>query len=135
MGRVLLLLLLIHLALAFAAIVDCLGGEEKPQRLSRLSWSLIAVFGLLAGPIAWFTYGRPGPKLALPWSEPARSRPVAPDDDPEFLAELDRRSWRKPEPERKRPSPGPHEHADTPDDPDSDTSNDTTPDERNNGTG
>lgn len=128
MGRVLLLLLLIHLGLAFAAIVDCLGGEHKPERLSRLAWTGIAVFGLLVGPITWFTYGRPGRRLALPWSETAPARPRAPDDDPEFLADLARRAkpaWRPPESDRP---------ADTPS-PDTDAENsDTAPDERNNGT-
>ncbi|MGH3714187.1 MAG: PLD nuclease N-terminal domain-containing protein, partial [Micromonosporaceae bacterium] len=116
MGRLLVLLLLIHLGLAFAAIVDCLGGEQAPRHWSRLGWSLVIVFGLFAGPIAWFAYGRPGKKLALPWDlpgEPGRPsgsgrrvppRPTAPDDDPDFLADLDRRL--PPEPPRAEP-PGP----------------------------
>ncbi|MGH3658499.1 MAG: PLD nuclease N-terminal domain-containing protein [Micromonosporaceae bacterium] len=95
MGRLLLLLLLVHLVLAFAAIVDCLGGERRPQRLSRFTWTLLILFGLLAGPVCWFLYGRPGRKLALPWRLPGPPphppRQVAPDDDPEFLADLERR--------------------------------------------
>jgi hypothetical protein len=128
MGRVLLLLLLVHLSLAFAAIVDCYGGEDKPARLSRLTWSLIAVFGVIAGPVAWFGYGRPGRRLSLPWTAPGSPRPVAPDDDPEFLAELARRATPpvKPEPEPEPPADEPRLDNDT---------NDIAPDERNNGPG
>ncbi|HEX6076983.1 MAG TPA: hypothetical protein VFZ32_17195 [Micromonosporaceae bacterium] len=128
MGRLLLLLLLIHLALAFAAIVDCYGGAEKPARLSRLTWSLIAVLGVLGGPIAWFAYGRPGRRLSLPWNEPGPARPLAPDDDPEFLADLARRAGPppKPEPERSPPKDLPHVETDT---------NDIAPEDRNNGAG
>lgn len=125
MGRVLLLLLLVHLALAFAAIVDCYGGEEKPVRLSRLIWSLIAVFGVIGGPIAWFSYGRPGRRLSL-WAEPGSPRQLAPDDDPDFLAELTRRAGPPPEPETNPPAEGPEVESDT---------KDITPDDRNNGPG
>lgn len=88
MGRLLLLLLLIHVALAFAAIVDCLGGEARPERWSRFAWSLLILFGLFGGPIAWFAYGRPGRKLSSLWSPATAGPPVAPDDDPAFLASL-----------------------------------------------
>jgi hypothetical protein len=101
MGRLLFLLFLLHLGLAFAAIVDCLGGEQKPERLSRTVWTLLAIFGFLGGPIAWFTYGRPGRKLQLPWQLPQPRtdlpRGPAPDDDPDFLRDLDRRQPKDPD--------------------------------------
>lgn len=137
MGRVLLLLLLIHLALAFAVIVDCYGGAERPARLSRLAWSLIAVFVVLIGPIVWFAYGRPGRRLSMPWNEPTGPRPVAPDDDPDFLADLGRRTAPPPQrpnpPNRTSPPPqsGPKPPGDGP--PVERDTNDTAPDERNNG--
>lgn len=136
MGRLLVLLLLIHLGLAFAAIVDCLGGEAAPERWSRFGWTLVIVFGLFAGPVAWFAYGRPGRKLAMPWSPPdpqrPAKRPLAPDDDPDFLADLERRrrSTRQPEP-APDPAPEPEPEAG----PEPEPRSDTAPDERNNGTG
>ncbi|MQA25794.1 MAG: hypothetical protein GEU94_10005 [Micromonosporaceae bacterium] len=94
MGRIVLLLFLLNLALVFAAIVDCLGGERKPVRWSRLTWSLFIIFGVVVGPIAWFMYGRPGKRLPAPWDNlaPGPSQPgaIAPDDDPDFLANLSR---------------------------------------------
>jgi hypothetical protein len=139
MGRVLLLLLLIHLALAFAVIVDCYGGEESPARLSRLVWSLIAVFGVVVGPVTWFAYGRPGRRLSMLWNESTGPRPVAPDDDPDFLEELGRRAGPPPQrpnsPNPTTPPPQPQPGAEPPTDGahvERDT-NDTAPDERNNG--
>ncbi|MGH3734623.1 MAG: PLD nuclease N-terminal domain-containing protein [Micromonosporaceae bacterium] len=132
MGRLLVLLLLIHLGLAFAALVDCLGGERAPERWSRFGWSLVIVFGLFAGPIAWFSYGRPGTKLAMPWSPPDPRRPIprplAPDDDPDFLADLERRRGDAgPPPPEPPPRPEP--------DPGPESTTDPAPEDRNNGTG
>ncbi|MGH3664265.1 MAG: PLD nuclease N-terminal domain-containing protein [Micromonosporaceae bacterium] len=149
MGRVLLLLILINLALVFAAIVDCLGGERKPARWSRFAWSLVIVFGFLIGPLAWFMYGRPGRKLAAPWDRllpgPGSQPPLAPDDDPDFLADLERRRTQKPEqgpeqtPPRQPPSPSDESSQDTSGkdvrhtDPSSDKRKGPAPDEPDNG--
>lgn len=140
MGRLLVLLFLVHLAMAFAAIVDCLGGEEAPAKWSRFGWSLVILFGLYAGPIAWFTNGRPGRKLAMPWSTPdpqrPPSRPVAPDDDPEFLRDLER--WRRSQPRdvpAPEPEPRPGPESESLPEPEPEKRDDIAPDERNNGTG
>lgn len=142
MGRIVLLLFLLNLALVFAAIVDCLGGEQKPRRWSRLTWSLFIVFGIVVGPLAWFMYGRPGKRLPAPWdnigSPPTGQRPLAPDDDPDFLADLARRRAAAQPPEPPMPPAEPEEpHDEAPEqpsgDPVRDQRNNESPDERNNG--
>ena len=84
---------LAHLVLLIAAVADCLGGEEQPRRFGRALWVLIIVLLPVAGGALWFTHGRP--RRPGGNSGPTRRRPgptpVAPDDDPEFLADLERR--------------------------------------------
>ncbi|PYC67842.1 hypothetical protein C7C46_29840 [Streptomyces tateyamensis] len=85
---------LIVLALWVWAFVDCLTTpEEQVQHLPKVAWVLIILFfgEVLLGPLAWLIAGR----RRGPFTEPrppaaARGRTVAPDDDPEFLAWLDR---------------------------------------------
>ncbi len=88
MGRVLLFTLLIYLAALIAGIADCLGGEEEPRRFRRGIWATLIVVLPIAGTVLWFTHGRPTSK-----QRPSRAStgPVAPDDDPQFLADLERR--------------------------------------------
>ncbi len=98
MARVLLFLFMAHLALIIAAVADCLGGEHAPRKLTRAWWVLIILLVPIAGAILWFTVGRARP----PRPQPGQGRhgnagprnpkgPVAPDDDPDFLRDIDRR--------------------------------------------
>jgi hypothetical protein len=91
------LLFLAQLVLAVCALISCLSAEEGEIRaLPRIAWVLIILFFPLVGSIAWFVAGRePGARrtrTAWPmgngFSEEQRPRPVAPDDDPEFLSSL-----------------------------------------------
>lgn len=85
MGRILGLFVLVTLALYIAAIADCLGGEHEPRRFNRRAWVAIILLPI-AGGIAWFVSGRPRP------AKQGRGRPsTAPDDDPDFLRDLERR--------------------------------------------
>ncbi|HIV56627.1 MAG TPA: PLD nuclease N-terminal domain-containing protein [Candidatus Stackebrandtia faecavium] len=88
MGRVLLFTVLLYLAALITGIADCLGSEEEPRRFRRGIWALLIVVLPIAGTVLWFTHGRPTKKRR---SARARSGPVAPDDDPQFLADLERR--------------------------------------------
>lgn len=98
-ARLYLALFVANLVLVVVALIDCLGGEEEPRNLSRLVWTLIILFFSLVGPIAWFLVGRPeraergagpGSRRRAGKDTPAETqpRPVAPDDDPEFLDSL-----------------------------------------------
>lgn len=92
-----LLLFVVNLVLAVAALIDCLGGENEPRNLSRVLWALIILLFSPVGAIAWFLVGRPERAEPAGRTErPAagggprerRTRPLAPDDDPEFLDSL-----------------------------------------------
>jgi len=91
---------LLDLALMVVALIDCLSAEEFAIRaLPRGVWVLLILLFSPIGGIAWFVAGRPArpvrlssgevwrPGSGFPESERPR-RPVAPDDDPEFLRGL-----------------------------------------------
>jgi hypothetical protein len=100
---------LLILALALFALVDCLARDEDEIRgLPKVLWVLVILLFPLLGSVAWFVAGRPH-GAALPGAglgsgsaastassastrsaaDPAAQRALAPDDDPEFLRRLD----------------------------------------------
>jgi hypothetical protein len=94
MARLFALVLLAHTVLAVVALISCLSAEsEEIRTLRRPVWVPTILFVVLLGPIAWFVAGRPAPAATQQWqlrtSWPKAARPVAPDDDPEFLQSLD----------------------------------------------
>lgn len=102
MVRVLIFAFLAHLALLIAAVADCLGGEEAPRRFPKALWVMIIVFLPILGGILWFVFGRPRSQGGGSGGQrrpnggrgggPRRPRgPIAPDDDPEFLRDLERK--------------------------------------------
>ncbi|MDG4802502.1 PLD nuclease N-terminal domain-containing protein [Micromonospora sp. WMMD980] len=95
MARLYVLLFLVQVVLAVCALISCLSAEDEQVKvLPRLVWVLVILFFPLVGSIAWFVAGRErpnGPLGAAGSTTPAR-RPVAPDDDPDFLSSLDKRS-------------------------------------------
>ncbi|SCG69044.1 PLD nuclease N-terminal domain-containing protein [Micromonospora coxensis] len=101
MARLSVLLFLIQIVLAVIALISCLSAEEERIRaLPRFAWVLIILVFPLIGSIAWFLAGRPTP--ATPAGPPATrggsgrvTRPVAPDDDPEFLKSIAEQSRRE----------------------------------------
>ncbi|AGZ44743.1 PLD nuclease N-terminal domain-containing protein [Actinoplanes friuliensis] len=105
MVRVYSLLVLIDLALLVVALIDCLSAEEGDIRaLPRIAWVFLILLFSPIGAIVWFVAGRPARAVRLSngtkWrpgngfpevQRPGTSRgdrPQAPDDDPEFLADL-----------------------------------------------
>ena len=75
-------------AYAFADLVKTPASAVRT--LPKLLW-FVVVLPPLFGPLAWLLFGRPKrPKGDLPTAPPAR--PVAPDDDEDFLRDLRRRS-------------------------------------------
>jgi hypothetical protein len=107
---------LLALALTVYALVDCVQTpDDKVQGLPKIVWVVLIVLVWIVGPVAWFIAGRQrGVSRGSSWpSTPAgpsadggATRTLAPDDDPEFLRQLDR--------QRRRQKP--------PDDPDGPTS-------------
>ncbi|RGC69856.1 hypothetical protein C5N14_05465 [Micromonospora sp. MW-13] len=99
MARLYVLLFLVQIVLAVCALISCLSAEEGQVRgLPRIAWVLVILIFPLVGSIAWFVAGREPaagrPRAAGPLGRPPaeRRRPVAPDDDPEFLSSLAERS-------------------------------------------
>ncbi|GAA4675937.1 PLD nuclease N-terminal domain-containing protein [Phytohabitans rumicis] len=89
MVRLYLLLFVVQIALAVIALISCLSAEEDEIRgLPRLLWVLVILFFPLVGSIAWFLAGRPATAKSG-GGAPEPRRPLAPDDDPEFLGSLD----------------------------------------------
>ncbi|MEU9042266.1 MULTISPECIES: PLD nuclease N-terminal domain-containing protein [unclassified Kitasatospora] len=98
-----LLTIVLPLALWVWAFVDCLTTpEDEVRHLPKVVWVLIVLLFPPLGPIAWLIAGKqrflraatadgyPGyPAAGGPGRPAARGgRPLAPDDDPEFLASL-----------------------------------------------
>jgi len=88
---------LFEFALLLYALVDCIQTDERRIRnLPKLVWVIVVVLIPFAGPVAWLFAGRPAresgsanwPVKMPPVVERPRERPLAPDDDPEFLATL-----------------------------------------------
>jgi hypothetical protein len=107
MGRVYVLLFFLGLIFAVFALISCLSAEDGEVRaLPRWAWVVIILFFPLLGSIAYFAAGRPVRSTGRPgawrpgggFPEPERpKRPLAPDDDPEFLRQLDAKSKREDE--------------------------------------
>ncbi len=79
------LLLLVPLALAVYALVDCISSkDDEVKHLPKLVWILLIVLATVVGPLAWLFAGRDRTARRA-----ARGGGwVAPDDNPEFLRSL-----------------------------------------------
>lgn len=87
----------LDLALLVFCLIDCIQTDPAAVRnLSKTGWIILILLFPLVGGIAWLVAGRPvstAPRR-VPWPSTAtagfpeyeRPRPVAPDDDPAFLA-------------------------------------------------
>jgi hypothetical protein len=89
---------LVVIGVTVYALVDCAGSDGPSVRLLPKPLWFLVVLVPVAGPVLWLVAGRP---RDLP--EAPRARPLAPDDDPEFLRRLDmERRRRAAEEERRR---------------------------------
>jgi hypothetical protein len=87
---------LISLVLSVYALFSCIQTrDEDVPHLPKLVWIVLIVFVPFVGPITWLLLSRRA--AAASERRPARTagtkppaRPVAPDDDPDFLASLER---------------------------------------------
>ncbi|AJT41920.1 PLDc N-terminal domain-containing protein [Psychromicrobium lacuslunae] len=100
---------LILIGLELYALIDCLRTDDRDIRnWPKVAWVLLIIFIPLIGIILWFTLGRPRSESARPTPHgpvnrgPVNRGPVAPDDDPEFLRNLDTARRHKAEEERLR---------------------------------
>ncbi|MFD7158738.1 PLD nuclease N-terminal domain-containing protein [Kribbella sp. NPDC059898] len=113
---------LISLVLTVYALFSCIQTpDEDVPHLPKLVWIILIVFVPFAGPIVWLLMSRaqvssPEAAVRRPASPPA-ARPMAPDDDPDFLKSLDRyrdprTTVQPPEPEEKPKDVDPDTDAD-----------------------
>lgn len=69
------------------SLIDCARSVPRDIRgLRRGPWLAIIILLPVIGGVLWLTLGRP--RYAAPGTAPTRGK--GPDDDPEFLRELDR---------------------------------------------
>ena len=86
---------LLELGLLVFCLIDAIQTPaEDCRNLAKGLWILLIVLLPVVGGIAWLVAGRPQ-RAATPYRttgfpeyERTRQRPLAPDDDPEFLARL-----------------------------------------------
>jgi hypothetical protein len=84
---------LIELGLLVYCLIDAIQTPgEDTRNLPKGFWILIIVVLPIVGGIAWLVAGRPTrpawPVRTTGFPEYERVRPLAPDDDPQFLASL-----------------------------------------------
>ncbi|MFS2291382.1 MAG: PLDc N-terminal domain-containing protein [Actinomadura sp.] len=91
------LVVLLLLAIWLYCLLDVLRTDESElKHLSKRAWFAVVFFGFLLGSVLWLLEGRGRRSRfrsgAAQMPPPAAGdRPVGPDDDPEFLRELERR--------------------------------------------
>jgi Phospholipase_D-nuclease N-terminal len=99
---------LLLLVLWLYCLMDAITTEKsRVRRLPKGAWIVIILLTFEIGAVAWLALGRPRredtgarraggaqprprPMTSWPTRPPRRTRPVAPDDDPDFLAKLGR---------------------------------------------
>jgi hypothetical protein len=87
------IVLLLAVGVTIYALVDCWNSTDDEVRgLPRLAWLLVVLLFPLVGGIAYLTVGRDRDRSGSPRLN--RPRVVAPDDDPDFLSQLDQQRRR-----------------------------------------
>lgn len=95
MVRLFILLAAVQLVLFILALISCLSADHV-RALPRFAWVLVLFVVPLAGPIAYFTWGRPvSPPDETRLVRRGAARPSSPDDDPEFLRNVDSEQSRR----------------------------------------
>ncbi|EME37258.1 putative membrane protein [Kocuria palustris PEL] len=85
------------------SLIDCARSDARDIRgLRRGPWLAIILLLPVIGGILWLTLGRP--RYASPGSVPTRGK--GPDDDPEFLRQLDRQRRQAERERQRREQPG-----------------------------
>ena len=95
----------LELALLIYCLVDCIQTHESRVRnLPKFGWIALIIIVPIVGGVSWLVAGRPrdgvpgrggfGPRMAQPGGSGVgrrqTGRPLAPEDDPNFMRHLDR---------------------------------------------
>lgn len=88
------------LAIYVYGLVDVIRTDATLTRgFSKTTWIIIVVFLPIIGAALWFLIGRPRYEAPVRQAYP---HPTAPDDDPDFLRNLEQRRRKQAEAERLR---------------------------------
>ena len=91
---------IVILAVFVYGLVDLIRTDARLTRgISKTAWVFVQVLLPLVGAVLWFLIGRPRATDAAPV---AYSHPIAPDDDPEFLRNLEIRRRNQAEADRRK---------------------------------
>jgi hypothetical protein len=78
----------IPVVLAIYCWIELAQSDARDVRLMpRWAWAFAIALPLL-GPLSWLVYGRPNGEQPAVAAPRPHARPMAPDDDPEFLRNL-----------------------------------------------
>ena len=95
MVRLFIFLAAVQLVLFVLGLISVLSAE-RVRNAPRFAWVLLILLIPLAGPVAYFVWGRPSsPPLEGSLVRRAARRPSSPDDDPEFLRTVDSEQSRR----------------------------------------
>lgn len=91
------ILVILLVALIIYAAIDCIMSDAtKVRSVPKAAWIAIIVLIPVIGALLWLVLGRPvahvpGPRAPGPQAsgQPTRRRPTSPDDDPNFLKNLE----------------------------------------------
>ena len=90
-----LLLIVIPLAVTIYAFIEAITAKrDQVRNLPKWLWILLIVVLWIGGAVLWLILGRPRNNTAGPGVGQAggyQSGPVGPDDDPDFIADLNRK--------------------------------------------
>jgi len=90
MPRLLLFLILVAVAVIVYALIDCIMTKAHSVRsISKPAWIVTIILVPLLGAGLWFLFGRARPSGTPGRARPAPRHPTAPDDDPQFLRNLE----------------------------------------------
>jgi hypothetical protein len=89
---------LLEIGLLVFCLIECIQTPaDEVRNLPKTGWVLLIIILPLIGGIAWLVAGRPNTRRVNTWrvgggfpegERPAARRVVAPDDDPDFLAQM-----------------------------------------------
>lgn len=100
MGRA--FIVVVALALAIFCLVQLIQSRgQRVRGLPRWAWVPVIVLLPILGPVAWLVLGRPRGGGA---PKPPPRRTIAPDDDPDFLRNLNRERERERQERRDEPN-------------------------------
>jgi hypothetical protein len=92
MPRLLLFLVLLGVAVIVYALIECaMTRSNEVRSISKPAWLITILVVPLIGAGLWFLFGRPRRTRGTRPPRPAPRQPTAPDDDPQFLQNLETR--------------------------------------------